>query len=213
MALGFASLLDGAGIVASVIDQAIRKAVEDAYRQGFRDGIERTRQSVMASFDEIESTDDDLSNTSASLDVPVTQSAVRQSSAAVGRAIDRARPKARQRVERGAIGEAVDQVLQRHAGATLAQIVEEVRSLGVDASREGVGMHLRRNAETRYRQDGRKWFPRGKAETETAGDRQPRCNPRRSLSEQWRTKWTHHHELNHQLPTTRECSPAWSAAA
>jgi hypothetical protein len=165
VAFKFTSLLEGAGNVAWVIDQAIRKSVEDAYKQGFHDGVERARQSVMTSLGELESADDNPLDASDLLDVPVAQSPV-----AKARAMGRPRSTTKTRVERGAIGEAVDQALQIDGGATLAQIVEEVRKRGVHASREGVGMHLRRNAGTRYRQAGRTWFLLGTgAEAETAG--------------------------------------------
>ena len=145
MALAFPGLTDELRAISGSIEMVVRAAVERAYKQGYRDGSTNMRDAIMKASETANAADTDVDQTSAP-DVPAP-------------IVTPTKRKFKGRVLKGSIGEAVDAIFEVKQGLTVQELHTLVNNRGISASKEGVGVQLRRNEGSKYRRSGLMWFP------------------------------------------------------
>jgi hypothetical protein len=146
-------LLDGGS--GDAVRQALRPILERAFRDGVRAGME--------------------------LSSSLTQSAIEDAIARIVRLTEAVRPlttharrpagQPRHRAISGAVGQAIELVLQERPGLRIIEIQQQAKSLDPTISATSVTNELRRKKDSRYRQDGKRWFLIGDTEKEEVEDR------------------------------------------
>ncbi len=150
MPISVRSILSGIGTTVQAVDAAVRKALEEAYKRGYEEGAASVRSSVLAAVQDAAAKTNYNEQVAAQPTLLLSVSSSKVSA-------HRARPASR--VQSGMIGKAVDEVFREHGGLSVVALHDKVRESGIPASKEGVGVHLRRNENVHYRREGRLWFP------------------------------------------------------
>lgn len=129
-------MADGKNI--SDLHGQVRKAVEEAYERGLRDGASQMRNNIIAAAQWNPG--------------PAQQVSGKQSKN--GTDADKKRPKA----PRGAVQEALGKILANGVGLTLPELEESVAKANDLISPKSVYNHLKEKEGQVYRKDGGKWF-------------------------------------------------------
>jgi hypothetical protein len=152
MARGLGGLLNGN--FGAAVQEAFRPLLEQAFRNGYRAGVEFARKATAAPLDE--ALRELVAAAPPAPHIPLVSAS--GSKAPGPRRPRRVRPRQSGRAAPGSVRPAVELALEQNPGARIIDIQRLATSLDPTISATSVTNELRRNSGTRYRQEGVRWF-------------------------------------------------------
>jgi hypothetical protein len=138
-------LLSGVAATLNVAGQTLNKLVQEAYKQGYTDGAEAMRDSILRA-------------AGSPLSIPEAP----PFSEILSRSAEADQPKLELknksgRAPRGTVGRILNDALTQRGGLTQHQLKQYADQVE-DVSATSIGNELRRNEGKKYRREGKRWF-------------------------------------------------------